>query len=91
MLPRLCTTLPPDLNTTVGCSSISLAVNVSITKSSIGTSWSFARVVGLLVDTSRALLAPAAIVGAILSNVTLPEPLVTDVPEFPASSSKEIL
>jgi tRNA C32,U32 (ribose-2'-O)-methylase TrmJ len=31
------------------------------------------------------------IVGAVLSNVTLPEPLVTAVPAFPAVSAKAML
>ena len=72
----------PDWNVTTGVAIVSLVVNVSVT-----TFDAFARVVVELLDTIPTLLK----VGAVLSNVTLPVPLVTAVPAFPAESLNAIL
>ena len=53
----------------------------------VTTSSTFARVVVELLDAIATLLK----VGAVLSNVTLPDPLVTAVPAFPTLSVKAIL
>ena len=45
----------------------------------------------LVVPPSLTSAAVIAIVGAVISNVTLPEPLVTAVPAFPAVSLKAML
>ena len=62
---------PPDKNVTVGVAIASLAVNVRVI-----TSFALARVVVALLDAILTLLK----VGEVLSNITLPEPLVTAVP-----------
>ena len=72
----------PDWNVTTGVAIVSLAVNVSVT-----TSATLARVVVELLDAIPTLLK----VGAVLSNVTLPVPLVIAVPAFPAESLNAIL
>ncbi len=72
----------PDWNVTTGVAIVSLAVNVSVT-----TFDAFARVVVELLDAIPTLLN----VGTVLSNVTLPLPLVTDVQAFPAESLDAIL
>ena len=72
----------PDWNVTTGVAIVSLAVNVSVT-----TFDAFARVVVELLDAILTLLK----VGAVLSNVTLPLPLVIGVPAFPAESLNAIL
>ena len=72
----------PDWNVTTGVAIVSLAVNVSVT-----TFDAFARVVVELLDAILTLLK----VGAVLSNVTLPDPPVTAVPAFPAESLNAIL
>ena len=79
MIELSATTLPPELNTTVGCWRTSLPTTVSVTLSSV-----FARVFGLLFDTRLRLLS----VGTVLSNVTLVPSVtaVTPVPALPAPS-----
>ena len=79
MIELSATTLPPELNTTVGCWRTSLPTTVSVTLSSV-----FARVLGLLFDTRLRLLS----VGTVLSNVTLVPSVtaVTPVPALPAPS-----
>jgi hypothetical protein len=73
---------PSERKVTTGVAIVSLAVNVSVT-----TFDAFARVVVELLDAIPTLLN----VGAVLSNVTLPVPLVTAVPAFPAESLNAIL
>ena len=72
----------PDSKVTTGVLIVSLAVKVSVT-----TSATFASVVVELLDAIATLLK----VGTVLSNVTLPDPLVTAVPAFPTLSLKAIL
>jgi hypothetical protein len=73
---------PSERKVTTGVAIVSLAVNVSVT-----TFDAFARVVVELLDAIPTLLK----VGAVLSNVTLPLPLVTAEPAFPAESLNAIL
>ena len=56
-------------------------------KVSVTTSSTFASVVVVLLDA----IATPLNVGAVLSKVTLPDPLVTAVPAFPTVSVKAIL
>ena len=65
---------PPDKNVTVGDDMASLEVNVSVI-----ISFALARVDVVLLD---AILTPLR-VGNVLSNITLPEPLVTAEPATP--------
>ena len=76
------TALPPDLNVTTGWEIATLAANVTVT-----TSPGLACVAGELSEVILALVR----VGAVLSNVTLPLPVVTAVPGFPARSPTTIL
>ena len=73
----------PDWNVTTGVAIVSLAVNISVT--TLPTT--AASVDVELFDAILTLLN----VGAVLSNVTLPPPLVTAVPAFPAESLNAIL
>jgi hypothetical protein len=72
----------PELKVTTGVDIVSEAVNVRVTTSS-----ALAKVV---VELLEAMLTELS-VGAVVSNVTLPEPLVTAVPAFPAVSLKAML
>ena len=73
---------PPELNTITGCCNFSDPAIVSVTISSV-----FACVLGTLSD----VILIEFSVGAVLSNVTLPLPLVISVPLlFPARSTKSI-
>ena len=73
---------PPDANVTVGVEMLSLAVNVKVTSSP-----ALASVEVLLSEAILTLLR----VGAVVSVVTLPLPLVTAEPALPAVSLKAIL
>ena len=73
---------PPDANVTVGVEMLSLAVNVKVTSSP-----ALANVEVLLSEAILTLLR----VGAVVSVVTLPLPLVTAEPALPAVSLKAIL
>ena len=73
---------PPELKVTTGVAIASEAVSVRVTTSS-----ALAKVV---VELLEAMLTELS-VGAVVSNVTLPEPLVTAVPAFPAVSLKAML
>ena len=73
---------PPDANVTVGVEILSLAVNVKVTSSP-----ALANVEVLLSEAILTLLR----VGAVVSVVTLPLPLVTAEPALPAVSLKAIL
>ena len=73
---------PPHVKVTTGVTIVSFAVNVSVM-----SSFAFARVVVALFD---AMLTPDN-VGIVSSNVTLPVPLVTAVPAFPAESLNAML
>ena len=73
---------PPDLKVTTGVDIVSLAVNVSVTLLPTAASVDVE-----LFDAILTLLN----VGAVLSNVTLPPPLVTAVPALPAESLNAIL
>ena len=73
---------PPDANVTVGVEILSLAVNVNVTSSP-----ALARVAVELSDVILTLLR----VGAVVSVVTLPLPLVTAVPALPVVSLKAML
>ena len=70
------------MKVTTGVPIVSLAVNVSVTTSS-----TFASVVVVLSDAIATLLK----VGAVLLNVTLPDPLVTAVPALEDKSLKAML
>ena len=73
---------PPDANVTVGVDILLLAVNVNVTLSP-----ALAFDVFVLSDAIETLLK----VGAVVSVVTLPLPLVTAVPELPVASLKTML
>ena len=73
---------PPDKNVTVGEAIASFEVNVRVIASS-----AFARVDVALLE---AILTPLR-VGTVLSNTTLPEPLVTATPATLLISEKAIL
>ena len=72
----------PDLNVTTGVCKASLPVKVKVT-----TSPTLANVLVELLDAIATLLND----GDPLSKVTLPEPLVTAVPLFPAISLKAMV
>ena len=73
---------PPDANVTVGVEILSLAVNVKVTSSP-----ALANVLLSLLE----LIDTPLKVGADVSVVTLPLPLVTAEPALPAVSLKAIL
>ena len=73
---------PPDANVTVGVEILSLAVNVKVTSSP-----ALANVLLSLLE----LIDTPLKVGAVVSVVTLPLPLVTAEPALPAVSLKAIL
>ena len=73
---------PPDVKVTTGVDIVSEAVNVRVISS--------LAIASVFVELLEAMLTELS-VGAVVSNVTLPEPLVTAVPAFPAVSLKAML